>query len=121
MELILWPLYILLDAIVNWWWIEKEKSVPNYLVLTIVRGWFFILIGAAVGVTPESFPGFLLYCTTSFWVLFDPVFNKFRSKPFFYLGENSTIDQLGKKYPLPFWVLKTVSLIYFLFYLTRIL
>jgi len=33
--MILWIFYIILDALVNWYIIEKKKVVPNYIQLMI--------------------------------------------------------------------------------------
>jgi hypothetical protein len=106
-----WILYILLDALVNWYWIEKLKKIPNYLTSTIVRGWFFIVIGITVPVTPETFIAWFLFTTCSFWVLFDLILNKLRGKPWNYLGENSFIDSIGKKHPSVYWIAKIVALV----------
>jgi hypothetical protein len=85
------------------------KTIPNYVVSTIVRGWFFILVGIMVAVTPETFLEWLLFTTCSFWVIFDLALNLLRRKKWNYLGENSFIDGLGLKYPIPFWVCKFLA------------
>lgn len=108
--MIYWILYIVIDALVNWYWIEKLKSVPNYIMLTIVRAWFFILVGITVPVEPDTFLDWLLFTTCSFWVFFDILLNTLRGKKWNYLGENSFIDGLGHKYPIPYWIAKILAL-----------
>lgn len=109
--MILWFIYILIDAFINWYWIEKRKTVPNYMILTIVRGWFFIVIGITVPITPDIFLEWLAFTTCSFWVLFDITLNLLRGKKIIYLGENSFIDSLGRKYPIPFLIAKCAAIL----------
>ena len=106
----LWIGYILIDALVNWYWIEKMNTVPNYVLLTIVRGWFFILVGITIPIEPETFLEWVLFTTCSFWVLFDLTLNLLRRKKWNYIGENSFIDGLGLRYPIPFWACKFLAL-----------
>jgi hypothetical protein len=114
--MVYWIIYILLDVLVNWYWIEKEKQVPNYILSTIVRGWFFILIGITMDIEPSNFISWALFTFCSFWVLFDLSLNFLRGKEWHYLGENSKIDQLGLKYPLPFWIAKLIAFFLMIYY-----
>ena len=111
-----WIAYIIIDVLVNWYWIEKEKKVPNYIILTIVRIWFFIAAGITVPIEPSTFLRWLLYCFCSFWVLFDLGINLMRGKRWNYLGTNSFIDSLGIMYPQPFWAIKGLCLVIFIYY-----
>jgi hypothetical protein len=109
--MILWLIYILLDAGFNWWLIEKKKTEPDYLWLTIGRWFFMILTGISVPIEDEAGLGlWVLYTSTSFWIFFDLLINWFRKKPVFYRGENSKIDQFGNKFPIPYFILKLAAL-----------
>jgi len=109
--MILWLFYIVLDALVNWYIIEKRKIVPNYIQLTIVRGWAFILIGIAINLQEWQLLWWFLFTATSFWLLFDILINLFRGKNIFYRGENSMIDKFGTKYPAVYFLLKLTALL----------
>lgn len=115
--MIYWLIYIILDSIVNWYWIEKIKKIPNYLILTIVRAWFFILIGITVPITPQTFVEWFLFTSCSFWVIFDISLNKLRDKGWRYIGENSFIDRVGKKHPVFYWVAKTIAFILLMWFI----
>lgn len=111
MEVLVWLGYIIVDAIVNWYIIEKRKVVPNYITLTIVRGWAFILIGILIDVEPNQFIQWFGFATCSFWLIFDTLLNKLRGKKLFYIGTNSRIDQFGLKHPVIYFSLKVVAII----------
>lgn len=108
--MILWIIYIVIDAIFNWWWIEKKKSVPDYIWLSIGRWMMMIVTGISIPIENEIEMGWwVLYTGTSFWILFDLLINRFRNKPLFYRGENSKIDQFGNKYPVLYFILKGIA------------
>jgi len=109
--MILWIIYIVLDALVNWYIIEKKKIVPNYIQLMIFRGWAFILIGIAINLQEWQLLWWFLFTTTSFWLLFDILINLFRGKNIFYRGENSMIDKFGRKYHSVYFLLKLTALL----------
>jgi hypothetical protein len=119
----IWIIYILIDAVINWWWIEKKKSVPDYLWLTIIRANFAIAYGGFIlDVSDfESASKWFFFVTCSFWVLFDLTLNLLRSKSPFYIGTNSFIDRLGNQFPSAYWALKLIAvpvIIYELFNIT---
>lgn len=113
--MILWIIYIIADASVNWYWIVKRKTVPNYILLTIVRGLFLILIGISIPIlTYLHLALWVPYCVTSFWLFFDPLLNTLRGNKWNYIGGNSTIDKFGRKNPKSYWRLKVASCILFI-------
>lgn len=108
----IWLLYILTEVIINWYLIEKKKTEPNYLQLTMIRGIAFILYGVLVDVkTYTEIIQLFLYCTASFWLLFDIGINLFRRKHIFYLGTNAKIDNFGRLYPYIYWTIKSTYII----------
>jgi fatty acid desaturase len=111
-----WIAWILIDIVANWYWIEKRKKVPNYVALTIIRGWAFIAAGISIGLEPIGFIPFLVYCLWSFWVFFDLGLNIMRGKKWNYLGENSFTDSIGKEHPTLYWVSKVVGAVITLYY-----
>lgn len=109
--IILWLIYILLDALVHWYLITKRKVDINHLIATVVRAWLFILIGITIPITESTLWPWLLFTTSSFWNIFDPVLNLFRGKSLFYRGKNSLIDRFGRSAPIMYWSLKILFLI----------
>jgi hypothetical protein len=107
----IWAIYIFLDALINWWWIEHKRQVPNYIVLTITRGWFLIIVGILYDINEFNIGWWMLFCTTSFWVMFDPTLNIMRNLNVFYIGTNSKIDSIGLRYPVLYWIAKVIALI----------
>ena len=120
---LLWLIYILIDAVVNWYTIEKKKQVPDYLLMTIIRGMIAILFGAfALDLQQHKLWPFLGFTAGSFWLLFDPILNLMRGKSLFYVGTNAQLDKFGLKYPILYWGLKvavTVLTIYSFVVLTK--
>ena len=116
--MILWLFYIIIDAIANWYMIEKKKSVPDYLPMTLFRGLMLIVIGSLVfHTTLENVWQWILFSTTSFWLLFDILINLLRGKNIFYRGENSAVDKFGRKYPAVYFILKLTALLILIYQL----
>lgn len=107
----IWILYILLDAIVSWYIIEKRKISPNHFILTFIRGLVAILWGISINIQQGEELYWLLFVTSSFWTLFDPLLNKLRGNKLLYIGKTSIIDKLGNKYPTIYWLLKLTALL----------
>ena len=108
--MIFWLLYPIIEAFVQAYFI-KLGNKPNYLQLFILRGWIAILFGAIVLDPMTSVEGFLIitFQCTSFWLIFDPVLNKLRNKPFTYKGKDSGwLDKLPTGI---YWSLKVVALV----------
>jgi hypothetical protein len=102
--LFVWIIFILADAFVNFYQIEKVKTVPNYYQSTIIRGMASILHGIlANSQSLDDFKWLFLFQITSFWLIFDLTLNKLRKKPLFYVGSNSLIDRFFRKKPV--WIL----------------
>ena len=90
LQLFVWIFFIVVHAVVDYREIEYHNSKPNYLVSFIIRGIAAILHGIMMDVTkPEEWWPILIFQVTSFWVLFSPILNLLRGKPFLYLGEDS--------------------------------
>lgn len=109
--MILWIIYILLDALGSWYLIEKKKKEINHLVATLVRWWAMVLIGITVPITEHTLLPWMVFTSTSFWLFFDPLLNLFRGKPFFYIGENAKIDKFGHDRKLAYWGMKVIALL----------
>jgi len=106
----IWILYIILDALVNWYIIVKKKESPDHFVMTIIRGIAAIIYGGfIIDVTPSLFWYWFFFCTTSFWVLFDPLLNVLRGLNPFYIGQTAKLDQLGNKYKPWYWLAKVLA------------
>lgn len=107
----IWGIYIFLDALVNWFWIEHKRQVPNYPVMTITRGWFLILTGIYYDINDSTIFWWITFCVFSFWVFFDAILNTLRGDNIFYIGTNSKIDKFGRKNPELYFVLKVIALL----------
>lgn len=94
----IWFIFILIEAIRNYYIIEISKSTPDYLQSFILRGMASILHGIFCNVQDlEQYFYLVVFQTSSFWLLFDLTLNLLRKKDIFYLGENSLIDKLFKR------------------------
>lgn len=115
--MILWILYIFVDALINWFIIEKKKINPNHIMLTIFRGWAFIGLGIALDIKPDEILEWFIFCAGSFWVLFDPILNKLRGKALTYVGKlgdeggDSESEKFGVKNPKLYWISKALALV----------
>lgn len=98
----LWFIYILLDAMANWYIIEKKKERPFYLVFCIIRGIAAIVYGGLIlDVQPETALAWFLFVTCSFPFLFNTTLNLSRGKKVVYFGADSGwIDSFMVKYNL---------------------
>lgn len=121
--LLIWVVYIAADVWCNFYIIEQINSRPDYLKLNIIRGVAFVLYGRFVWdlwLDLHSLYIFL-YCTTSFWLLFDLVLNISRGKHPLYIGQNSGyIDQYGFKNPFLYYVFKVFALAALVFSIAKI-
>lgn len=116
--LLIWVLYIGFDVWVNHRIIEINQARPNYLLLNIMRGGAFILYGAYMWDFQYEIWYFniLVYCTTSFWVLFDLVLNVLRGKHPLYIGMHSGwIDQFGFRHQGIYYLAKVIALVWLVF------
>lgn len=123
LKLLLWLVYIGVDVWTNYVIIEKNDSRPNYLLMNIVRGVAFILYGRFfwdLSLDLQALYVFL-YCTTSFWILFDIGLNRARRKHPLYIGQHSGwIDQYGFKYPAIYYLGKVIALAALIFSIAKI-
>jgi hypothetical protein len=123
----IWYAYILLDAIVNWWLIEKRNSVPHYGKLFVIRGMAAIAYGAFILDVQYDFNetfNWLCDVLLPFPFLFNSLLNTFRGKAADHLGANSGwIDSfIVNKFPgtvaerIYYWVTLALFLIHFKFF-----
>jgi hypothetical protein len=98
----IWLVYIIADAIANWWLIEKKRTRPNYMMLFIIRGIAAILYGAFIlDVQTDTAMWWFIFVTFSFPFPFNFILNLMRQKPFDYYGaESGIIDRFVVKYKL---------------------
>lgn len=97
----LWLIYILLDALVNWFVIEKQEEKPFYLILFLIRGGAAVLYGAFVldvqANSRECFNWFI-QVTFPFPFVFNTTLNLLRGKSVSYFGaESGWIDSFVVK------------------------
>lgn len=123
LKLIIWQLYVSFDVWINYRIIEVNDSRPNYLLMNIVRGVAFVLYGRFfwdLSIDLQALYVFL-YCTTSFWLLFDLGLNLARRKHPLYIGQHSGwIDQYGFKYPVVYYLGKLLALAALIFSIAKI-
>ena len=114
LKLLAWVAYILLDAGANFLTIEINKDRPNYLIMAVIRGIAFVLYGVYLWDFQADWWYFniFIFCTTSFWLLFDIFLNRLRRKSIFHIGKNSGwIDRFGTRYPAIYWACKVIALV----------
>ena len=108
--MIFWLLYPIVEALIQAYQI-KQGIRPNYLQLFVIRGFAAIMFGAIVVQPHKEIEGIILltFQVSSFWILFDPILNKLRGKPFTYKGKDSGwLDKLPTGI---YWSLKVVALV----------
>ena len=114
-RILIWLLYIAADVVVNYYIIEEKKSRPNYIILFIARGGAFMLYASLVwGFQYEIwYSNIVLYCLTSFWLVFDLSLNLSRGKHALYIGPTSGwIDRAGIKYTGLYYFCKLAALVF---------
>lgn len=113
--MIVWFIFITLEAYRNWHVIEVQKSRPDYLQSFVIRGMAAVLHGIFMGVTePSNWYPVLIFQVTSFWILFDPLLNIMRNKPLLYLGDpkKGSSGWLDRLPILVYWILKLIALFF---------
>jgi hypothetical protein len=98
----IWLLYIIADAIANWFIIERMHKRPDYLILFLIRGGAAILYGAIVLHTvPGQFLWWFITVTFSFAFPFNLLLNRMRGRALDYYGaESGIIDRWVVKHKL---------------------
>lgn len=94
-------------------WNIRRGNRPNYLLENIIKGILFILYGAFIWDAQNDIRtlNLLLWCVTSWWIIFDASMGIILNNHPLYIGKNSGwIDRLGVKYPLAYWILKALAL-----------
>lgn len=103
----LWFLFIALEVARNYYMIEKQKTVPNYLQSFILRGIASILHGIAVGVVnTKEYAILVIFQCCAFWILFDLALNLFRGKSPIHKGKNNLIDRFADDI---YWIFKCLA------------
>lgn len=123
LKLLLWLAYIAVDVWTNYVIIEKNDSRPNYLLMNIVRGCVFIVYGAFIWDTQADLRTLyiFIFCTTSFWILFDISLNLSRGKHILYLGkESGWVDRFGFKHPVIYYLGKVCALAALVFSIAKL-
>lgn len=90
----------------------KRGNRPFYLLENIAKGAFFILYGVYIWDTQNDIRtlNLLLWCASSWWVLFDISMGIGLHGHPLYIGKNSGwIDRLGVKYPWGYWAAKLLA------------
>lgn len=113
LKLLLWIVVIAAFVAFGYYIIKVKKSRPFYLLENIVKGMLFILYGAFIwDAQPDiSTLNLLLWCASSWWILFDIAMGSILHSNPLYIGPNSGwIDRLGVKYPIGYWAAKILAL-----------
>lgn len=107
----IWLLYVLIDSVVNWYFIEKKNTVPDYGKLFVIRGGAAILYGGLimdVQYTLGYFLSWIIITVFTFPFPFNVSLNTFRKRELEYCGaESGWIDEFVAKHHLQrvwFWV-----------------
>lgn len=122
--MIIWLLFILAEVYRNYYMIEKQKSSPNYGISFVLRAMAAIAHGIYMDVRYDIYPDnmwdytywesvlillpLLIFQTTTFYLLFDPLLNYTRKKPFNDIGEANWLDRFGQKHPKAYWTFKAM-------------
>lgn len=97
----IWFLYIILDALANWYVIEKKRTPPNYTILTIIRGMAAIVYGIYIDIQVGETLYWLAITVLPFPFVFNTTLNLLRGKPIIYFGKASGwIDSFVVKHNL---------------------
>ena len=92
MKLLIWLIYPFAEAFIQAY-LQKEKEwTPNYLQLNTIRGIVAIVFGGAVMQIPYDmvlFWSYVAWTMSAFFVVFDPLLNELKDKPFGYTGKRS--------------------------------
>lgn len=106
--MLFWLIYILLEAFVQGKSIQAGNK-PSYIILFVIRAMVSIFHGILLAVQPGAeYWILLIFQICSFYVLFDPILNLLRIKPWDYQGkESGYLDKLPKK---TYYALKSVCL-----------
>ena len=114
MKLLIWLIYPIIEASLQGYLIQKANWSPNYLQLFIIRGFWAIIFGGVILQLEYGFIQFaiwLTWCTTSFYIVFNPLLNKLRGKPFDYRGkESGWLDKL-LKHDLAYWAFYSICVL----------
>lgn len=123
--MIYWFAFIVLELRRNYLIIERDKKRPNYLGSFIFRAFCWLVCTvltykekfdpAVIGVV--AYIPYVVFCITSFWVLFSPILALSRKKKQWwkYRGKNS--GWLSKLPGYIYWPLKGIALLIFLYLL----
>jgi len=115
MKLLIWLLYPIIEASIQAYLIEKKNWKPNYIQLFLIRGFCAIIFGGVILQLEYGFTQFaiwLTWCTTSFYIVFNPLLNRLRDKPFDYRGkESGWLDSL-LKHDLAYWAFYLTCVIF---------
>jgi hypothetical protein len=112
LKLLLWIVFIGLFVVWSVYNIRRGNR-PFYLLENIIKGFVFIIYGAFIWDSQSDMRtvNLLLWCATSWWILFDIATGVILHGNPLYIGKSSGwIDRLGVKYPWGYWALKLLAL-----------
>jgi hypothetical protein len=115
LKILLWIFIIVGFALADYY-VIKKGSRPNYLLSFCVRGFVAICYMAWVWDTQYELRtlNLILFCVTSFWILFDILMGSLLHGDPFYIGPNSgwldRFAHLGKWPNIAYWTLKILAL-----------
>jgi|SRR6188768_888177 len=114
-KLLVWILVIVGFVLADWIQITKKHSRPFYLLENILKGIAFILYGAYIwNAQNELFTVVLiLWCVTSYWLLFDLAMGLLLHGDPLYVGRNSGwIDRfhyVNDWTKIAYWIVKFMA------------
>lgn len=112
LKLLIWIAVIAAFVVADIVQIKRGKR-PFYLLENIAKGALFILYGVYIWDTQNDLRtlNLLLWCVTSWWILFDLSMGIALHRDPFYIGKNSGwIDRLGYRYRWEYWGVKLIAL-----------
>jgi hypothetical protein len=113
LKLLIWLVVIAAFVAGDYYQIKVKKSRPFYLLENLAKGILFILYSAFVWDAQNDIRtlNLLLWCITSWWILFDIAMGVILHGHPLYVGPQSGwIYRLGFKYPLGYWIGKALAL-----------
>lgn len=112
--MIYWLLYVLLEARIQAYLIDKKGWKPIYIQLFLIRGIIALFFGYFIlnVSTYQQLAINTIFQASSFWIFFDIFINYFRHKPFLYKGKNSGwLDKLPYSIYIPGKIIALIVMI----------
>jgi len=104
----IWFLFILLEALRNWYVIERLKRSPDHEMAFIIRA--LVAMAIILIVQPSYYYALVLIgMGFVFWFVFDISINLMRGRAALYIGRTAWIDRKTVKYGLIVWTFKLIA------------